>query len=379
MDVIVQFKMNKTDSIIWEMDPHTEAKHEILKKYLQAWLPIISRYHGRVVYIDGFAGPGEYVGRKDGSPVIAIKEVGGHKLRAQMKAEFKFLFIEKEQDRCEYLKQVLSKLQIPSDSKVEFTVECGRFDDVVGGLLDKFEKENTKLAPTFVFIDPFGFSGAPLDLIKRIMANKSCEVLITFMYEDIVRWASLPENAKHLDSLFGSNDWKAIIEDSKLDAQERLFRLHNLYQSQLEKKAKIQFVHSFMMVNKNNKPDYFLFFGTNHLLGLEKMKEAMWRVDKSGSFQFSDATYDPKQAVLFEPTPNYVRLKKDILAEYKSKKVKIEDLEIFVVTKTAFLRTHIRKNVLDRMDSTASPEIKVSCSKKRSRGTYPPGTNIEFL
>ncbi len=56
------------NSIIWEMDPHTEAKHEILKKYLQAWLPIIGRYNGRVVYLDGFAGPGEYMGGKDNLP-----------------------------------------------------------------------------------------------------------------------------------------------------------------------------------------------------------------------------------------------------------------------------------------------------------------------
>ena len=362
------------------MDPHTEAKHQILKKYLQAWLPIISRNHGRVVYVDGFAGPGEYIGAKDGSPIIAIKEVAGHKLRDQMKAEFIFLFIEERQDRCEHLKQMLSTLKIPTGLKVEFSVECGKFDEVVGGLLDKFDKEKAKLAPTFIFIDPFGFSGVPLNLIKRIMANPHCEVLITFMYEEIVRFMSLASNEKHLDGLFGTDKWRVINANKKLSSDERLLEFHNLYQSQLSKEAGIKFVRSFMMVNQNNKPDYFLFFGTNHPLGLEKMKEAMWRIDKGGSFQFSDATYNPKQAVLFEPTPNYVRLKKDILAEYKGKKIKIEDLEVFVITKTAFITSHIRKNVLDRMEAANPPEIKVASNNgKRRKGTYPKGTIIEFL
>jgi hypothetical protein len=26
----------------WELQPHTKAKHEILERYLEAWLPILS-------------------------------------------------------------------------------------------------------------------------------------------------------------------------------------------------------------------------------------------------------------------------------------------------------------------------------------------------
>jgi hypothetical protein len=37
------------------------------------------------------------------------------------------------------------------------------------------------LPPTFAFIDPFGWTGVPFQLIKEILANKSCEVLFNFM------------------------------------------------------------------------------------------------------------------------------------------------------------------------------------------------------
>jgi len=32
----------------------------ILRRYLQAWLPILSRRNERVLYLAGFAGPGIY-------------------------------------------------------------------------------------------------------------------------------------------------------------------------------------------------------------------------------------------------------------------------------------------------------------------------------
>ena len=54
--------MPKPRGVVWELEPHTRVKHIILQKYLEAWFPILSRYNGRVVYYDGFAGPGEYSG-----------------------------------------------------------------------------------------------------------------------------------------------------------------------------------------------------------------------------------------------------------------------------------------------------------------------------
>ena len=45
---------------LWELKPHTQTKHLILKRYLNAWLPIMARYNGRILLIDGFAGRGRY-------------------------------------------------------------------------------------------------------------------------------------------------------------------------------------------------------------------------------------------------------------------------------------------------------------------------------
>jgi hypothetical protein len=46
----------------WKIEPHTQAKHLILARYLKAWLPIMASFNGRILYIDAFAGPGGYSG-----------------------------------------------------------------------------------------------------------------------------------------------------------------------------------------------------------------------------------------------------------------------------------------------------------------------------
>jgi len=52
---------------IWQIEPHTTAKHQILGRYLHAWFPILGRFNRKLVYVDGFAGPGCYLDGEPGS------------------------------------------------------------------------------------------------------------------------------------------------------------------------------------------------------------------------------------------------------------------------------------------------------------------------
>ena len=92
--------MSNITETIWPLESHTEAKHVILRKYLDAWLPIVTRFSKRVLIIDGFAGPGIYSGGEDGSPIIAIKAVKEHKIKIE--SEVRFLLIENRKDRCNF-------------------------------------------------------------------------------------------------------------------------------------------------------------------------------------------------------------------------------------------------------------------------------------
>lgn len=71
--------MAKPTETVWRIEAHTKAKHRILRGHLDARLPIMSANNGRLVYIDGFAGPGVYADGEPGSPIIALKSFLEHK------------------------------------------------------------------------------------------------------------------------------------------------------------------------------------------------------------------------------------------------------------------------------------------------------------
>ena len=71
--------MAKALPTVWDIEPHTARKHAILRRYFEAWFPIMARWNQRVLYIDGFSGPGEYSNGEDGSPLIVLKAARDHR------------------------------------------------------------------------------------------------------------------------------------------------------------------------------------------------------------------------------------------------------------------------------------------------------------
>jgi len=358
---------------VWDLEPHTAAKHAILLRYLQAWIPILSSAHGRVVYIDGFAGPGVYSRGEDGSPIIALKAALAHASR--IKGEMAFLFIELDPARKQSLERSVGALSLPSNFHV--TIHLGKFDETIWGLLDDLDRTGGELAPTFAFLDPFGFSHTPFSLVKRLVAHPRCEVLITFMYEEINRFLSQEQVPQHFDSLFGCPAWAQARQ--LVIPRERKTFLRDLYRRQLEEEAGVKFVRSFEMLNRDNRTDYFLFFGSNSIEGLKKMKEAMWKVDETGTFQFSDAT-DPNQSVLFEAGPDSADLRRRLLEAFRGRDVTIGEIEEFVLTRTPYRETHYKRPVLIPMEKADPPQVIVPAAPPgRRRFQYPPGTVLRFL
>jgi len=132
--------MSKTLGTTWNLDPHTAKKHEILRRYFEAWLPIMARWNGRVVYIDGFAGPGKYSNGEDGSPVVVLKVARDHTY--PMKAELACIFVEDDADRYNHLKKVLDELSPTLPARVKWEVLPGRFDEHLTTTLNVIEAQN---------------------------------------------------------------------------------------------------------------------------------------------------------------------------------------------------------------------------------------------
>lgn len=361
------------DPITWSKDPHTDAKHRILEEYLKAWFAILTRYQLRVIYIDGFAGPGIYEKGEMGSPIIALKCLMDHSLDLCNRngAEFLFIFIESDAKRAETLKQEIAKNFPSLPQNVKIKIQHGNFETTMKSLLDAVESNNKNLAPTFAFIDPFGYSGLPLYLIKRILAFSKCEVFINFAYDGINRFIETTDKREEVfDNLFGTEEWREIRNIKDPEIRNR--NLTALYTKQLKNVSK--YVRSFEMINNLNKVSYYLYFATNHIRGFEAMKTAMWRVDPRGTFRFADTTdVNTKFLSSFMGDTKYTDQAEVIYSQFKGQTATRTQIENFCIEETAF--PTFWSNSLKILENAG--QLTVTTPRKR-KGTYPDGCVVCF-
>jgi three-Cys-motif partner protein len=288
--------MTTPKETIWDIEPHTLAKHEILRRYLGAWFPILGSFNDRVVYIDGFCGPGRYNNGEPGSPVIALNEALKHQQRLHSRnitflfirlyskqafkmhkmlenkaiSHFDLLFwvesIDERPDRIEHLRHELSLASVPANYKT--IALTGFFDNELTRFLNDLEANGGQLAPTFAFIDPFGFKGLPFKLVSRLLQKPRTEVFVNVMADSINRFLEHPDDqtTQHIVELFGTDEVLRIAKATS----NRMRRLRLLYQEQLRRYAR--FVRFFEMRNAQNRANYYLFFASNHPLGHVRMK-----------------------------------------------------------------------------------------------------------
>lgn len=363
--------MTTPETVIWPLKPHTEAKHEILRNYFNAWFPILGRSASTLNYVDGFAGPGEYAAGEDGSPVITVQSAIDHDLRPD--GSINFVFIEKHPARASHLEALLADRfpDLPQDW--DYHVLEDEFDDVMNEAIDRIEEDDNRLAPTLAFIDPFGFKGLPLTTIDRILQFPKCEVIVTFMADSMNRFAD-DLRADTLDRLFGTGEWRAVND---LEGAEKSSEfLVDLYQKQLREETNAHHVRSFEMRDEDDRIIYYLVYATQHPKGLEVMKEAMWSVDPRGSYRFSDRT-DEGQTYLMtyteEEEDEWVEIAAQMVYdEFVGQSASREEIERWVVVNTPYL---YRMPILKRLEDEGKIE---RVEGRKGNWGYPPGSTVHF-
>jgi hypothetical protein len=129
--------------------------------------------------------------------------------------------------------------------------------------------------------------------------------------------------------------------------------------------------------NVRNVTDYFLFFCTNSLRGLEEMKRAMWAVDQTGSFEFSNFS-NPYQHLLLKD-PNYADLQRLLQNHFKGKIVKLAAIKEYVLADTPYVK--YKQEALKPMEMSVPQKMRVvNPVSTRKRGTFSDDNMlIEFL
>jgi three-Cys-motif partner protein len=330
------------DDVVWEAFPHTLAKHQVYKQYLSKWMPImVHSWKGDVTYAEGFAGPGVYAGGEPGSPIIALKTLVGDPALRSRARDLRFLFVERDQRRVERLRAELAEASLPvplaelARYGIDLDVEKGDCDPTLENLLSK---HNAWGRPMLVVLDTWGGS-VKLDLVRRIAENLSSEVIITFEPHFFSRFAT-STRVRHGDIVFGDPDWRRVA--SEPDSAKASWIVAK-YRSVLEQVG-FNFVLTFELVNTRGH-SIFLIFGTTHVRGLQKMKEAMWEVDPIRGVMYRDPA-DPDQQLLdIELEPVTAPLRRELLQYLRDQPgfaASVERLRKFALYQTVYKESQVR-------------------------------------
>lgn len=355
-----------TAETVWEIEPHTKAKHELLERYLSAWFPILGSWNDRLLVIDGFAGPGHYRGGERGSPSVAI----GAALRNQRtlgKTRVKFRFNEADTKRYNELSAWIDDQHeaLPPTVLIESTnMKFGELAETIVG-----RRGDRVLVPTFAFVDPFGWSDLPMQLICDLVRDQRSELFILFSYNSLNRWIGVEDHRETMEALFGCSDFTGAIGLAP-DARKEF--LASLYGQQLKRIGRFEHVSRFEMIERRGRTSYFLFHCTRSLKGLEVMRSTMWKIDPESGCRFSDvaAGLEP----LFEIDPE-IKLDQDLVRKFSGQDVPMPQLKEFVLTGTRYAPEHLKKLTLKPMQERGEIEV----FNQKSRGTFPDRAVVRFL
>lgn len=235
----------------------TRVKHEILSRYLDRWGGII--VNGLIksnkpkdwhfVYVDCFSAFGKYAGEKEdsytnsdssaeveGSPFIGIRALDRlleHAQKMGVRIRVNTVLIERHKKTYEGLLENLQAAGFGHRYK-----QTTNFHQLDPGEIAVANEDCTKLGNqllsytgqgdtwAFYLIDPRGPSGIPHDFVKRIVRQDHHDVMINFIYQDLLRKTGMcikdnptPQEQQlvdHWTNAFGGTWWIDVARETLL-------------------------------------------------------------------------------------------------------------------------------------------------------------------
>ena len=249
--------------------PWSEAKLNILERYLPAFTTAVRGKSDGAIYFDLFAG--EYNNQRRDQPGTFA---GSTRIAFETKPPFTHIAFFELENQASTLRRDISR-NIPCEN-CWWEIFPGDCNDTITNALSKLEEYNW--APTFAFLDPYGLdlSWSTIEQLARWRMNKrtKVELLILFPEPALPRViAQAVKNGKSdvklVDKVYGTKDWFAIYQGRKegsFNAKDMRVELINLYRWRLQKTLGYKNTHA-LEFQDNNKPLYTIIFATDSDVG----------------------------------------------------------------------------------------------------------------
>ncbi|MGO9547280.1 MAG: three-Cys-motif partner protein TcmP [Rhodomicrobium sp.] len=360
-----------------ERSDQSEVKARIISKYFFAWanviMPTVTKYNGgKIAYIDLYAGPGRY---KDGSastPLLVLQTAIEHSKMSQMLVSY---FNDAQSANTATLQSEINKLSAIANLKYKPVITCGEVDEEAA----KYFNE-ARLVPSFSFVDPFGYKGLSLKIVKGVIKDWGCDCVFFFNYNRINAGINNPGVEGHMNALFGKERAEALrkrLPGLRPDLREAAIL------EELANEIKAlggRFVLPFTFRNAaGTRTSHKLIFVSKHFRGYEIMKDIMAKESSTEDEGVPSFTYSPADAsmpLLFSLAQPLSKLKKDLLRRFSGQEMNFRTIYETHSVDTPYLAKNYRE-ILKQLEDERTIVVR-STKDKRRAGTYADHVLIRF-
>ncbi len=358
-------------------DPQEQSivKTTIVAKYFWAWARVIMSSiqdpQGRIAYVDLFSGPGRYEDSTNSTPLLILESaILDEKLRRMLVT----VFNDKDVNSVRALKEAIQEL--PGIDTLHHYPQI--YDEDVGEEIVR-QFEATKLIPTLLFVDPWGYKGLSLRLINSVLKDWGCDCIFFFNFNRINMGINNPYVEEHMNALFGEE------HANELRVQLRSVESHQHELIIVEELSKAlqqgqRYVLPFRFRNAaGTRTSHHLIFVSKHVKGYEIMKGIMAKESSSAeqgvpSFEYNPAT--KRQPLLFELSRPIDELADDLLSRFAGQTLTMEQIYKQHNVGTRYIKKNY-KDVLKQMEATGQIQTEPSANA-RKRNTFADWVKVIF-
>jgi three-Cys-motif partner protein len=250
----------------------SNIKTRIVTKYFLFWakvmVPQARSWAKALAYIDLYAGPGRYDDGTKSTPILVLEA-------AIQNPELSRLLVTTFNDRSpELAARLRSNIQqIPGIETLTYQpqVHSVEVDEEVADMFGR-----AAMIPSFSFVDPFGYKGITQRLLKGMLKDWGCDLILFFSYARINAAIDNEIFEEHISALFGEDRLRNLR--GRLGGKRPWEREALILEafSQVLKDLGFKYVLPFTFRRKEqDRTSHHLILVTKHPLGYTVMKEIM--------------------------------------------------------------------------------------------------------
>lgn len=354
--------------------PASLTKSELVYKYFDVWSTVMFKQADRFIYIDLFSGQGTYKDGSDSTPIKIVKKV---LLDQELARKAIFLFNDFNIKYINNLRDSINKLEVQHNIKLTTRYYNKNVDEFFIKIFS-----SRILYPSLLFIDPFGYKGLTLELLRSVIKDFGCDIIFFFNYNRIATGINNPKIEGDLKMLFNERNYEKLKRSTLTGKHKEIFIIETLKDS-LRLIGGTYVVPVRFLFPKMNKASHYIIFTSKNDLGLKIFKDIcqsnkLLPIPEYKCFQFEQRYYEKDD--IYEKFQDYhiKQLIKILRTNFSKQNILVKDL-ISKATKNSLYTSKDIKRALFSLESENKIQVRPLNDKKRVSNTMADHLEVKFI